>query len=96
MCWQKIKEFLASFLWLTNSHPYNDHNFDFPDDKSFKMSYYMEHNRQQGFTLLTASTASEDVQNSQVSSTTSPVNRIPRTPEHYEMIDQIGKGSKIN
>ena len=32
------------------------------------------------------------IQNSQVSSTT---NRIPRTPEHYEMIDQIGKGKVL-
>ena len=38
------------------------------------------------------------VQNSQVSSTTTNQNqvRIPRTPEHYEMIDQIGKGKLIN
>ena len=37
------------------------------------------------------------VQNSQISSTTNQNQvRIPRTPEHYEMIDQIGKGKLIN
>ena len=34
------------------------------------------------------------LQHRQISSTTRP-NTIMRTPDHYEMIDQIGKGEKI-
>ena len=97
MCWQKIKEFLGyltSNMFLSLIAPIASFTGDdkgLKTTKTWKMSWSFIEN---GSTDLSSIA---QVQNSQISSTTNQNQvRIPRTPEHYEMIDQIGKGKLIN
>ena len=63
------------------------------------MSWAQQFESLQTMTVISSTAASnvisnERLQHQQVTSTTTSRNNIMRTPEHYEMIDQIGKGEK--
>ena len=63
------------------------------------MSWAQQFESLQTMTVISSAAASnvtsnERLQHQQVTSTTTSRNNIMRTPEHYEMIDQIGKGEK--
>jgi len=62
------------------------------------MSWAQQFESLQTMTVISSAAASnvtsnERLQHQQVTSTTTSRNNIMRTPEHYEMIDQIGKGA---
>jgi len=62
------------------------------------MSWAQQFESLQTMTVISSTAASnvisnERLQHQQVTSTTTSRNNIMRTPEHYEMIDQIGKGA---
>ena len=64
------------------------------------MSWAQQFESLQTMTVISSTAASnvisnERLQHQQVTSTTTSRNNIMRTPEHYEMIDQIGKGEKM-